>query len=81
MQPLKRLVVYNHQCAEVLQLLGVEEKVVEVRDTFAEQPNRLPRLSKHQSIGSIGEPDLEAVLKTNPDARRRQHCCRPPPRI
>ncbi|MBK7386107.1 MAG: ABC transporter substrate-binding protein [Methanothrix sp.] len=67
-QPLERLVIYNHQCAEILQLLGLEERVVGVRDTFAEQPNRFPRLSKYQSIGSIGEPDLEAVLKTNPDA-------------
>jgi iron complex transport system substrate-binding protein len=67
-QPLERLVVYTHQCAEILQLLGAEEKVVGVRDTFAEQPNRFPRLSKYQSIGSGGEPDVEAVLKTNPDA-------------
>jgi len=67
-QPLERLVVYTHQCAEILQLLGAEEKVVGVRDTFAEQPNRFPHLSKLQSIGSGAEPDVEAVLKSNPDA-------------
>ena len=67
-QPLERLVIYTHQCAEILQLLGVDDKVVGVRDTFAEQPNRFPKLSKVQSIGNGGEPDVEAVLKAKPDA-------------
>jgi len=67
-QPLERLVIYTHQCAEILQLLGVDDKVVGVRDTFAEQPNRFPKLSKVQSIGNGGEPDVEAVLKAKQDA-------------
>lgn len=67
-QPLERLVVYNHQCAEMLQFLGVDDRVVGVRDTFAQQQNRFPRLSKVTSIGSGGEPDIEAILKTKPDA-------------
>ncbi|OPY49855.1 MAG: corrinoid ABC transporter substrate-binding protein [Methanosaeta sp. PtaU1.Bin112] len=67
-QPLERLVIYTHQCAEILQLLGVSDKVVGVRDTFAQQPNRFPKMSQVQNIGSGGEPDVEAVLKTKPDA-------------
>ena len=67
-QPLERLVIYTHQCAEILQLLGVQDRVVGVRDTFAQQPNRFPKMSQDLNIGSGGEPDLEAVLKTNPDA-------------
>ena len=67
-QPLERLVIYTHQCAEILQLLGVQDKVVGVRDTFAEQPNRFPQMSQGQSIGSGAEPDIEAVLKADPDA-------------
>ncbi|HOK58050.1 MAG TPA: ABC transporter substrate-binding protein [Methanothrix sp.] len=65
-QPLERLVIYNHQCAEVLQLMGVDDRVVGVRDTFAEQRNRFPRLSQVTSIGSGGEPNIEAILKVNP---------------
>jgi len=67
-QPLERLVIYTHQCAEILQLLGVQDKVVGVRDTFAEQPNRFPAFSKAQNIGSGGEPDVEAILGSKPDA-------------
>ncbi|ABK14758.1 periplasmic binding protein [Methanothrix thermoacetophila PT] len=65
-QPLERLVIYNHQCAEVLQLMGVDDRVVGVRDTFAEQRNRFPRLSQVTSIGSGGEPNIEAILKVKP---------------
>jgi iron complex transport system substrate-binding protein len=67
-QPLERLVIYTHQCAEILQLLGVQDKVVGVRDTFAQQPNRFPKMSQDQNIGSGGEPDVEAVLMSKPDA-------------
>ncbi|MCK9439892.1 MAG: ABC transporter substrate-binding protein [Methanothrix sp.] len=67
-QPLERLVIYTHQCAEILQLLGVQDKVVGVRDTFAQQPNRFPEMSLDQNIGNGGEPDVEAVLKSKPDA-------------
>ncbi len=67
-QPLERLVIYTHQCAEILQLLGVQDKIVGVRDTFAEQPNRFPTISKEQDIGSGGEPNVEAVLSSKPDA-------------
>ncbi len=67
-QPLERLVIYTHQCAEILQLLGVQDRVVGVRDTFAQQPNRFPKMSQDLNIGSGGEPDVEAVLNSNPDA-------------
>lgn len=67
-QPLERLAIYTHQCAEILQLLGVQDKVVGVRDTFAQQPNRFPKMSQDQNIGNGGEPDVEAVLKSKPDA-------------
>jgi iron complex transport system substrate-binding protein len=67
-QPLERLVIYTHQCAEILQLLGVQDKVVGVRDTFVQQPNRFPKMSQDQNIGNGGEPDVEAILKSKPDA-------------
>lgn len=67
-QPLERLVIYTHQCAEILQLLGAQEKIVGVRDTFAEQPNRFPEMSGRTSIGNGGEPDIEAIVNSNPDA-------------
>jgi len=67
-QPLKRLVIYTHQCAEILQLLGAQDKIVGVRDTFAEQPSRFPEMSRDVSIGSGAEPDIEAVVNSMPDA-------------
>ncbi len=67
-QPLERLASYTHQCAEILQLLGVQDKVVGVRDTFAQQPNRFPKMSQEQNIGNGGEPDVEAILNSKPDA-------------
>ncbi|OPY50228.1 MAG: Cobalamin-binding protein precursor [Methanosaeta sp. PtaU1.Bin060] len=66
-QPLERLVIYTHQCAEILQLLGAQDKIVGVRDTFAEQPNRFPEMSKDKNIGSGAEPDVEAVVNSRPD--------------
>ena len=67
-QPLERLVIYTHQCAEILQLLGAQDKIVGVRDTFAEQPSRFPEMSRDVSIGSGAEPDIEAVVNSMPDA-------------
>ncbi len=67
-QPLQRIVIYTHQCAEIVQLLGADDRIVGVRDTFAEQPNRFPKMSKDPSIGSGAEPDVEAIINSNPDA-------------
>ena len=67
-QPLQRIVIYTHQCAEIVQLLGADDRIVGVRDTFAEQPNRFPKMSTDPSIGSGAEPDVEAIINSNPDA-------------
>ncbi|MGP8337991.1 MAG: hypothetical protein ACT6FC_07130, partial [Methanosarcinaceae archaeon] len=55
-QPINGLVVYHHQCAEMLQILDVDEKVVGVRDTFNAQFRRFPLISAKPSIGNGGSP-------------------------
>ena len=65
--PVERIVIYNHQGAEALQILGASDKVVGVRDTFESQPTRFPEISQKTNIGNGGEPDIEAILSQNPD--------------
>jgi iron complex transport system substrate-binding protein len=66
-KPINRLVTYHHQCAETLQLLDAQDKVVGVRDTFKGQVKRFPVISTKPSIGSGGDPDIEAILSVEPD--------------
>lgn len=42
-QPLERLVIYTHQCAEILQLLGVQDRVVGFGTHLPSSPIDSPR--------------------------------------
>jgi len=66
-EPVTRIVTYDHQGTEILQLLGCQDRVVGVRDTFLAQSSRFPEISKKPSIGNQNDPDAEAVIKANPD--------------
>ena len=66
-KPINRIVIYHHQCAEMLQVLDVQDKVVGVRDSFKQQHRRFPVISTKPSIGSGGAPDIEAILMVEPD--------------
>ncbi|MGP8330205.1 MAG: ABC transporter substrate-binding protein [Methanosarcinaceae archaeon] len=66
-KPIDRIVIYHHQCAEMLQILNVDDKVVGVRDTFETQFRRFPLISTKPSIGNGGSPDIEAILSVKPD--------------
>ena len=66
-KPTDRIVIYHHQCAEMLQILDVDDKVVGVRDTFEAQVRRFPVISTKPSIGNGGSPDIEAILAVDPD--------------
>jgi iron complex transport system substrate-binding protein len=66
-KPIDRIVIYHHQCAEMLQILDVDDKVVGVRDTFKTQVRRFPVMSTKPSIGGSGSPDIEAILSIEPD--------------
>lgn len=65
--PVERIILYHHQCGEVIQILGAQDKVVGVRDTFKDQVRRFPEISTKPSIGSGYDPDIEAVLSLDPD--------------
>jgi iron complex transport system substrate-binding protein len=66
-KPVDRIVIYHHQCGEMLQLLGLDDNVVGVRDTFEGQPRRFPVMSTKPIIGSGDSPDIEAILMLEPD--------------
>lgn len=65
--PVERIVTYNHQCAEALQIMDASDKVVGIRDTFENQPTRFPEISQKTNIGTGGDPDIEAILSVDPD--------------
>lgn len=65
--PVERIILYHHQCGEVIQILGAQDNVVGVRDTFKDQARRFPEISTKPSIGSGYDPDIEAVLSLDPD--------------
>ncbi|MEM4616155.1 MAG: ABC transporter substrate-binding protein [Archaeoglobaceae archaeon] len=66
-KPIKKIVTYHHQHAEMLMILGLEDKVVGVRDTFAIQKNRYPILHTKPSVGSGDSPDYEKIIELDPD--------------
>lgn len=66
-KPVDRIVIYHHQCAEMLQILNVDDKVVGARDTFETQSRRFPLISTKPGIGNGGSPDIEAILSVKPD--------------
>jgi len=66
-KPVDRIIIYHHQCGEMLQVLHLDNKVVGVRDTFERQPRRFPVMSTKPSIGNGGSPDIEAILMLEPD--------------
>ncbi|MCD4845670.1 MAG: ABC transporter substrate-binding protein, partial [Methanosarcinales archaeon] len=66
-KPVDKIVIYHHQCGEMLQILGVDDKVVGVRDTFETQVRRFPIMSTRPSIGNGNSPDIEAILMVEPD--------------
>jgi iron complex transport system substrate-binding protein len=65
--PVERIVIYNHQCAEILQILNAADKVTGVRDTFERQGSRFPEICKKKNIGNGADVDIEAIVSLDPD--------------
>lgn len=66
-RPVERVVAMHVNAAEVAVLLGVSEKIVGVSDTVRTNTLQFPELSELPSVGKWTEPDIEAILATNPD--------------
>lgn len=66
-KPIKRIVALHSDAVEALVVLGAEDKVVGVSKYTKECKRQFPELSKLPSIGSIFNPDIEAIVSLNPD--------------
>ena len=65
-QPLERVVVFVFNHAVPLQAIGAVDKVVGIGKGTARAKVILPHMSKKEQVGTILEPNLEMVVKLNP---------------
>jgi iron complex transport system substrate-binding protein len=63
----ERIVLHNHQIGELLQILGIQDKVVGFRDRYRKEQRRFPIMSQATDVGDGNDPNIEATLNVNPD--------------
>ena len=66
-KPIKRVVIITRYTAEAFKIIGAEDKVVGVSQQVIGDKIFFPELCELPSIGSVGKPDCEAILKLEPD--------------
>ncbi len=62
-KPLERIVALNTDAAEVLRLLGAEDKVIGVADTIPKYPRLFPKMSKKPVVGGWREINYEKIAE------------------
>ncbi|VVB72140.1 Vitamin B12-binding protein [uncultured archaeon] len=70
-KPINRIIAFGGYDAELIDLLGDDEKVVGVASWFKDNDFRrlcLPSLVKRPAPGDAKTPDYEAIVNLNPDA-------------
>jgi iron complex transport system substrate-binding protein len=67
-RPIKSMVVLNSNLLEAIAVLNASEKVTGVAETITKYSRFFPEFSRLPSVGKWSEPDMEAILKLNPDA-------------
>ncbi|MGC9436232.1 MAG: ABC transporter substrate-binding protein [Methanomicrobiales archaeon] len=68
-RPLKRMVVFNSDCLEVMRTVGLDpSRVAGVSKYTLEDPVYFPEYQDTENIGSIWSPDIERVVSLRPDA-------------
>jgi len=65
-KPVERVILLNEYCADALQMLGVQNKIVGVSNPVTEY-TYLPELSTLPALGMAKDPDLEAIISLDPD--------------
>jgi iron complex transport system substrate-binding protein len=65
-KPVKRIVVLRHS-ADVVRMIGAKDKIVGVSTYIKDDKVYFPELSKLPSVGSVFDPDCEAILNLYPD--------------
>ena len=66
-KPITRIVVPYTEQADVLRALNAADKIVAVPERIRNEEAYYPDLSKLPSMGTVFQPDYEAVLSLNPD--------------
>lgn len=65
--PVERIIPVNRNAAEALRTIKASDKIVGVSDTALNDKSYFPEFQKVQSVGSGKTPDIEKVLKQDPD--------------
>lgn len=65
--PVKRIIPINRNAAEALRTIKTSDEIVAVSDSALNDRSYFPEFQKIASVGSGKMPDLEKILKENPD--------------
>jgi iron complex transport system substrate-binding protein len=66
--PLNNIIVVYDNTAEIIRILGAQNKVVGVDSMIIEKPKYFPEFSQLPSIGERKDCNIEKILELNPDA-------------
>jgi len=66
-RPVKRIVVYNSDAGEAVQVLGAEDKVVGIVDTVQKNTFYFPEMSTKTFVGKWDNVEFEKVVELKPD--------------
>jgi len=67
-KPLERIVVFNNQVSEVMQILNATDRIIGIAVSLKKDPLIAPEVKSLPDVGEVTEPDLEEVIKLDPDA-------------
>lgn len=67
-KPLNRVVVINGQVTEMMQILNATDVIIGVTTDLQTEPLIKSRLKSLPTVGKVVEPDMEAILRLDPDA-------------
>lgn len=65
--PIQKVVVLWSTIAEPIQAMGAGNKIVGIDDITAKRTVLLPGITQKPSVGKRAEPDIEAIVKLDPD--------------
>jgi len=66
-KPVEKIIVVYDNTAEIIRILGAQDRVVGVDDMIQEYPRYFPELSKLPCVGSRQDLDVEKILELDPD--------------
>jgi len=66
-KPVERIVAFANYNCEVLRSLNAKDKIVGVDEFTKYQKTFFPEISKLPSVGTVENPDIEAILSLEPD--------------